>query len=305
MQLHHTEQISRSSLLTRRTNNSMRLKLKSMPLCENKLIKDVKNSYKVKNYYTILSTIGWGTYAKVYLAKSKTDNSTVAIKCSKGATSGEMLRKEYEILRSFDDPLIPKAIEFNKSDLYNTSYLVMEYFKGQTLEDFILEKGTLQNEQALAWLKTLASCVDRLHKLGIAHRDIKPQNILINGKFEVKLIDFNISKKGKDSENSSKFTKRFMTQVSSPLFAAPEIYSPDCYSESVDIWGLGIVFITMIFGMKIFSGKNIQSWQIKHQKFIDTVQLDESSDIVKYIISISLAYTPEDRATASELSACI
>jgi serine/threonine protein kinase len=98
-----------------------------------------------------------------------------------------------------------------------------------------------------------------LHKLGIAHRDIKPQNILINGKFEVKLIDFNISKKGKDSENSSKFTKRFMTQVSSPLFAAPEIYSPDCYSESVDIWGLGIVFITMIFGMKIFSGKNIQS----------------------------------------------
>jgi hypothetical protein len=65
------------------------------------------------------------------------------------------------------------------------------------------------------------------------------------------------------------------------------------------------VFITMIFGMKIFSGKNIQSWQIKHQKFIDTVQLDESSDIVKYIISISLAYTPEDRATASELSACI
>jgi serine/threonine protein kinase len=187
----------------------------------------------------------------------------------------------------------------------------MEYFEGKPLDSFVEEHGPLSEKQALKCIKSLADCVDRLHSLGIAHRDIKPQNLLINHEFEIKLVDFNISKKGKDSETQGKFSKRFMTQVSSPLFAAPEILSPDFYTESVDIWGIGIILVTMLFGMRIFEAATKLSNKEKHSQFIMSLEenvtesLDEPimcGDESLIIIKATLAFDSESRLTAKELS---
>lgn len=277
------------------------IKLSSMPLKENKVLEDVGNSYKVEDHYTLLSSIGTGSYSKVYLAISKKDQSKVAIKMSRGKTAGSLLEREYELLKSLDDPMIPKAIDFQKNTIKNTTYFIMEYFQGQTLDTFIEEQGTIGEDQALVCIKSLAECICRLHKLGIAHRDVKPQNILINSDFEIKLIDFNISKVGKENKTSVKFSKRFMTQISSPLFAAPEIYSPDFYTESVDIWGLGIVLVTMLFGMDIFKNSERLSNKDSYMRFTESLVNSEITTGMKTLIESTLALDADCRLTAQEL----
>lgn len=177
----------------------------------------------------------------------------------------------------------------------------MEYFEGKPLDSFVEEHGPLSEKQALKCIKSLADCVDRLHSLGIAHRDIKPQNLLINHEFEIKLVDFNISKKGKDSETQGKFSKRFMTQVSSPLFAAPEILSPDFYTESVDIWGIGIILVTMLFGMQIFEHTDNLNNEKNFSNFIGFVDKSNVTDGMKELIKMTLVYDQDERATATEL----
>lgn len=68
---------------------------------------------------------------------------------------------------------------------------------------------------------------------------------------KVKLIDFGIAKKftnsfDKDEQPSFRFTAKFITQISSPLYAAPEIISDECYDESVDIWGIGVIWLILV-----------------------------------------------------------
>jgi serine/threonine-protein kinase GIN4 len=177
----------------------------------------------------------------------------------------------------------------------------MEYFKGDQLCSFIQNNGPLSESRALKCIKSLVECVDKLHLLGIAHRDIKPQNVLINHEFELKLIDFNISKKGKNNTLSCKFSKRFMTQVSSPLFAAPEILSPDFYTESVDIWGIGIILVTMLFGMQIFEHTDNLNNEKNFSTFIGFVDKSNVTDGMKELIKMTLVYDQDERATATEL----
>lgn len=109
------------------------------------------------------------------------------------------------------------------------------------------------------------SAISLIHSKKIAHRDIKPQNILINDKLEIMLIDFNISKKGKDIhydqvnddvKHKHKFKYRFLTQVSTPLYAAPEIVNRSLYTESVDIWGAGVILYLVLFGKIPFRTKS-------------------------------------------------
>ena len=208
------------------------LKLNSMPVVERKLEEYQQENFELEREYRLLNVLGAGTYSKVHLAERLSDNKQFAIKISKGATSGSLLQQEYELLKEVEDPIIPKAIDFRRNWILNTSYFIMEYFEGQQLDNFIEERGKLSDEEAMKCIKSLCDWVARLHSKGIAHRDIKPQNILINEELSIRLIDFNISKKGKEGSLNSKFSKRFFSQVSSPLFAAPELFGFNWYGLS-------------------------------------------------------------------------
>lgn len=217
----------------------------------------------------------------------------------------ELLRSEFELLKEIDDPIVPKPIEFRKNFIKNTSYLVLDYFEGTTLDRYVEENSNLEAEEAIKVIKKLAQCINKLHKLGIAHRDIKPQNILINKDKEVKLIDFNISKKSNKNNGDSRFYQRFMTQVSSPLFSAPEIRKPTCYTESIDIWGIGTVLATMIFGSGIFDSERNLSIELDYNELLQIIEEGNCQDDVKEIIKQALAYNPNDRPTAEELVASL
>ena len=151
-------------------------------------------SYHLKDHFDMIRTLGMGTYSYVRLATEKKTGKQVAIKTSRGSNSRELLKKEYELLKRLSDDNIIRVFNYIEDSVKKESYLVLEYFNGQNLSEYIEENGALGEQKSKIILKQLLTTIENLHELGIAHRDIKPENILINEDLEIKLIDFNISK---------------------------------------------------------------------------------------------------------------
>lgn len=143
-----------------------------------------------------------------------------------------------------------------------------------------------------------------LHRKGIAHRDIKPENVLIDDNLNVKLIDFNISKRMKatEGEEDLKFKSVFFTQISSPLYAAPEIKGNLLYSESVDIWGIGVIMFTCIYGS--LTSKTDAGQPLRQVSLAEIVE-SESSTCGEYkeLLLKLLCEDPQQRLTAEEILA--
>lgn len=261
--------------------------------------------YNLKDHYDIVETLGMGTYAYVRLATEKSTGRKVAIKTSRGNNSRELLKNEYNLLKRLADDNIIRVYDFQEDSNKKESYLIMEYFESQTIDEYVEDNGPLSEQDARTIVAQLLSSVQYMHELGIAHRDIKPENVLLNDQKEIRLIDFNISKAKTSQilrEGDGKFTSVFHTQISSPLYCAPELKHSSSYTESIDIWGVGIILFTMLFG-------SLKSHSLNRLKTVDerTASLQDiirekrslSEDCKTFLISM-LASSADDRPTASE-----
>lgn len=199
----------------KRRDRFRKMKIKSEPVYSMGGLSD-KLNYFITDDFILLERLGIGTYGEVHKAIRKSDNLEVALKVAKGNTAIRYLQKESSILCQFDNSHFPKFYELideqrlneklresespvtaSKSYSINKAYLVMEYIQGKDLEAVLNEGVILSSKQALANLKVLVSAVKLLHENHIAHRDIKPGNIMITEDKKTKLIDFNTSKQSK------------------------------------------------------------------------------------------------------------
>lgn len=268
-------------------------------------VKTSSESYNLRDEYEIIETLGMGTYAYVRLATNKKSGNKVAIKTSRGQNSRELLQNEYNLLKRLPDDNIIRVLDFKEDHSKSESYMIMEYFEGQNLDEYIEEHGVFSEDEAKQIIKQILSSVQFLHELGIAHRDIKPENILINSQTEIKLIDFNISKAKtsqvlKDGEG--KFTSIFHTQISSPLYCAPELKNSSSYTESIDIWGVGIILFSLLFGsLKSHSLNTLKTAEERRNSIASIVEETGSiSDECRLFLQSLLASSAEDRPTAAE-----
>jgi len=196
--------------------------------------------------YEIKQTLGVGSYGKVKLGVDIRTGDLVALKMishrhieEKGFT--EHFRREMEIHKTIDHPNIVKVIEVIDAPLYGYTCIVMEYLPGSDLHDFLMPRGSLTPKMTHNIFTAVTSAVLYLHSRGVAHRDIKLENIMVDEKGEnVKLIDFGFSRL-----NNTKF---FSTFCGSPFYAAPEILTGGQYNISVDIWSLGVLFYALLTG---------------------------------------------------------
>lgn len=219
--------------------------------------------------------------------------------------------KEKNILEMFNHECVPKVIDFKEDDMFKKSYLIMQLFEGATLDQYVSENGCLSEEKAKKWFRDLINAISMIHDKKIAHRDVKPQNLMINDNFDIMLIDFNISKKGKtiykdekDTKWKYKFKYRFLTQVSTPLYAAPELVNHWLYTESIDIWGAGVILYLMVFGDIPFQtkGEEVKEYTSDlHQTFIDHLNSDtRGSSEWKDLILKMLAFDSNERPDCQE-----
>src|SRR5262249_11410457 len=144
-------------------------------------------------------------------------------------------------------------------------YMVLEFVDGFNLRTYLAKKGPPPLPLALSLMRQAASALVRAGELGIVHRDIKPDNILLTRKGEVKVTDFGLSRILADKQPSAHLTQDGVT-MGTPLFMSPEQVQGGPVDPRTDIYSLGITFYTMLTGNPPYCGQSPYevAWQHVH-----------------------------------------
>jgi len=212
--------------------------------------------------YEILKAIDSGGMAYVFKAFCRKTNSYVAVKIlkEKFCTSAEYVKrfkKEAEAAFSLEHDNIVRVRDLGCDD--GDYYMVMDYIEGTTLKTLIEQKGTIGEKDAVLIAIQICSALSAAHKRGIIHRDIKPQNILIDTQQNAKLTDFGIAK----SVNTTK--QEIEKQViGSVHYISPGQARGDLVDARTDIYSLGILLYEMLTGELPHTGEQTVSVALKH-----------------------------------------
>ena len=214
--------------------------------------------------YEIVAPIGAGGMGEVYKAKDTRLNRTVAIKVLPDhIAQREDLRARFErearAVASLNHPNICTLHDIGNQS--GTGYMVMEFMEGETLAERI-EKSPLPLDQTLKHAAQIADALDRAHRAGVTHRDIKLQNIILT-RDGVKLLDFGLAKSvAQPGPTDATLTKVLTTEgtvMGTPQYMAPELFEGKEADVRADIWAFGAVLYEMATGQKAFQGKSYAS----------------------------------------------
>ncbi len=212
-----------------------------------------KKRAKSVGKYEIVSRIGEGGMGIVYKAKHPTLGRYVLLKrlaVRGGAQFTERFKREATLLMDFKHDAIVQVYDHFKEGSY--TYIVEEFIDGISLEALIRRERYLSNEAAMLILYEVARALKYAHDKGVVHRDIKPGNILISNKGEVKLVDFGIATPVEGTEDS--LTRDGMT-LGTPAYIPPEqIGDARNADKRADIYSLGVVLYETLTGKTPFPG---------------------------------------------------
>lgn len=257
--------------------------------------------------YEIIEQIGVGGMAKVYKAKDKLLDRFVAIKILKEpyAEDDEFLKKfnnEAQSAAKLSHINIVNVFDIGQ-DLYNGQviyYIVMEYVEGRTLKDYIVDEEKLSNHDIIDYSTQIAQALKTAHKAGIIHRDIKPQNILIDNYGLLKVTDFGIARVS--SNATITYTSSILGTVH---YISPEQAKGKIVDEKSDLYSLGAVMYEMATGKVPFDADNSVGIAVMHiqDQPVEPKELNpDLSDHLNHIIMKLLAKEPSERfLNANEL----
>src|SRR5678815_809989 len=214
--------------------------------------------------YEVFSRIGAGGMGEVYKARDTRLNRTVAIKVlpehiAQRADLRARFEREARAVASLNHPHICVLHDIGSQD--GAGYMVMEYMEGETLAARIA-KGALPLDQALALATQIADALDRAHRAGVTHRDVKPANIMLT-RDGVKVLDFGLAKSApKPGPTEATLTRMLTTEgtvMGTPQYMAPEQFEGKEADARSDIWAFGAVLYEMVTGRKAFQGTSYSS----------------------------------------------
>jgi eukaryotic-like serine/threonine-protein kinase len=234
--------------------------------------------------YAILSALGAGGMGEVYQARDSRLDRTVAIKILPDILAcdpqfRERFDREARAISQLTHPHI--CTLYDVGEQQGTAYLVMEYLEGETLAGR-LTKGALPLEQALTIAIQIAGALDKAHRAGITHRDLKPDNIMLT-KTGAKLLDFGLAKTGAAAmagaglstlpTTPANLTARG-TILGTFQYMAPEQLEGQEADARTDLFAFGAVLYEILTGRKAFEGKTQAS-------LIGAILKDEPPSIVR------------------------
>ena len=217
---------------------------------------------RISGRYKVLEMIGGGGMSNVYLAHDMILDRDVAIKVLRYDFSNEddlhrRFQREALSATSLTHPNIVNI--FDVGEDRDIHYLVMEFIEGKTLKHYIVDHAPLPPLETVNIMKQLTSAIAHAHQNQIIHRDIKPQNILMDGIDKVKITDFGIA---------MALSATSFTQTNSVLgtvhYLSPEQARGGTATKQSDIYALGIVLYELLTGKLPFSGESAVSIALKH-----------------------------------------
>ncbi|HEU5374575.1 MAG TPA: protein kinase [Ktedonobacteraceae bacterium] len=217
----------------------------------------------IKGRYKLIDELGRGSFATVYIARDTKNNRIYAVKIMhfEFADDGELLarfQREAHILLQLSDPHIVRIFDYgDDNDLH---YIVMDYIDGQNLKYHTLTHGPMEPLRALDYARQISEGLDTAYRHGVVHRDIKPQNIVINSKDVVKITDFGLAR-----------SRETVTLTQSNVFMGTAYYIPPEQAESgrsadtrSDLYSVAAVLFEMLTGNPPFEGETAVDIVVKH-----------------------------------------
>ena len=206
--------------------------------------------------YQVVRSIGSGNSGVVLLVMMEGKSYAMKILREETDATRQQQRfkrfiREAKILSDIEHPGIVKVFEFELDNKAPVPFILMEYIDGRPLSKYI-QSGELEIMKRLKILMEIALALEHVHSFGVMHRDIKPDNILIDADISPKLTDFGISHV---SDSSLTMTDEIM---GSPMYMAPECFdSSRSVSKRSDIFSLGVVAYEFLTGSLPFRGENV------------------------------------------------
>ncbi len=212
--------------------------------------------------YKIIEEVGRGGMGRVYKAEDKELGITVALKMIHPEYSArthiiKRFKKETLLARSISHENVIRIYDMGEVD--KIKFISMDFIKGQSLKDLILTSGRLSVETAISITKQICEALIVAHQKGVIHRDLKPQNILVDSSGKVYVTDFGVAKSVEVMEDSAPGIIIGTIQYISPEQAKGE--KADTLS---DLYSLGIIMYEMLTGEKPFKAETYTGYIQKH-----------------------------------------
>ena len=265
---------------------------------EQKLM-DLQLNKLINSRYILFRHVASGGMADIYEAQDVILNKPVALKFLKekflqDVDSLEQFKNESRFISIFNHPNILSI--YNVGTYINRPYVSYELLKGKTLKDILDNRGKLSIDEALDYISQTLFGVNEMHKLGVLHNDLKPDNLYLLFDGTIRIVDF-----GAATHISQKTEKHILGTIN---YLAPEVVNNKKYSIQSDIYSLGIIFYELLTGEVPYLREDSKSI-LKANAKEDIVRIKEhfinvSDNDINYIINKAIYFNPSYRYKSSK-----
>ncbi len=246
--------------------------------------------------YRLEAKLGSGGMSTVYLARDETLDRPVAVKVmhremSEQEDQLQRFRQEARAVAKLTHPNVVSVIDAGEDGGH--PYIVFEYVKGETLKQRVARVGALDTQEAIAYAIEVARGLSVAHARNMVHRDIKPQNVLIDEEGRAKLTDFGISRQLEQDGMTA--TGRVLGTTD---YVAPEQAMGKAVDPRSDVYSLGVVLYEMLIGQVPFHADSQVGVAMKHvNEELPDVQRrrPECSAAVALVVERATAKNPDER----------
>jgi serine/threonine protein kinase len=243
--------------------------------------------------YRFLRKLGATEYSGVYLAERESANLVVVLKILRqmperddNIGAFDRFLQEYETIAEMNHPNIVKIYDLGVAD--DHAHIAMEYLDGGDLRQKI--SAGIQKEDAVDYMRQIASALSAVHAQGVLHRDLKPGNIMLREDVSIALIDFGLAKRAKLENEITDKGEIFGT----PYYMSPEQGHGTGVDERSDIYSLGVIFYEMLTGEKPYQADTAMGVIFKHAQ-APIPLLPARLAKFQVLINMMLAKEPGDR----------